>query len=122
METRRHATGNAQLIVLIVIAVLLAAGIVALDRYNAGSRDMLMVETHGLKMITALSKYRQEIGAYPDSLDKLVPQFAPAVSNCPSGSTMEYRVTAGEYELRCERVVFKVQPYHYSSRTRSWDG
>ena len=121
METRRQATGNAQLIVLIVIALVLAAGIIVLDRYNAGSKDMLMVETRGMQMIGALSKYRQETGAYPESLEKLVPEFAPAVSNCPTGSSMEYRLVAGEYELRCEKVVFKVQPYHYSSRTRSWD-
>ena len=121
MRTRRHAKGNAQLVVLILIAVVLAAGIVALDRYNAGSKDMLTVETRGLRMITALSKYRQETGAYPEDLDKLVPQFAPSISSCPAGGAMEYRLAGGEYELRCDKVVFKMQPYHYSSRTRSWD-
>ena len=121
MRTRRAATGGAQLAVLIVIALVLAAGILVLDRYNAGAKEMLMVETRGLQMISALSKYRRETGAYPESLDKLVPQFAPAVSNCPGGGSMEYRLTAGEYELRCQKVVFKVQPYHYSSRTRAWD-
>jgi type II secretory pathway pseudopilin PulG len=120
MQTKRVA-GSAQLIVLVVIALVLAAVIVVLDRYNAGSKDMLTVETRGMQMITALSKYRQENGAYPDSLEKLVPQFAPAVGNCPSGASMEYRAAAGEYELRCENVVFKVQPYRYNSRTRSWD-
>jgi hypothetical protein len=121
METRRHATGSAQLIVLIVIAVVLAAGIVLLDRYNAGSRDMLTVETRGMHMISALTKYKIETGGYPDSLDKLVPQFAPAVSACPNGGSMEYRLSGTDFVLTCQSVVFKRAPYHYDSRTKSWD-
>jgi type II secretory pathway pseudopilin PulG len=122
MQTKRRATGSGQLIVLIVIAVLLAAGIVVLDRYNAGSRDMLTVETRGMQMVSALTKYKLEHGGYPDSLDKLVPTFAAAVSSCPSGGTMEYRLSGSDYVLVCQKVVFKLQPYRYDSRTRSWDG
>jgi hypothetical protein len=121
METRRHAAGRAQLIVLIAIAVVLAAGIVVLDRYNAGSKDTLTVETRGMQMISALTKYRIETGAYPDSLDKLVPKFAAAVSACPNGGAMQYRLSGGDYVLTCNGVVFKYRPYHYDSRTRSWD-
>lgn len=122
MKVRRRVAGAGQLIVLVGIALVLAAGILFLDRYNAGSRDMLTVETRGTQMISALSRYRIDTGSYPDSLDKLVPKFAPAAAACPNGGAMEYRLTGNEYVLSCEKVVFKLQPYRYDSRTRSWDG
>ena len=120
MGTRRDTTGAGQLVVLIVIAVVLAIGFVALDRYNAGSKDMLTVETRGMQMVSALTRYRLENGNYPDSLDKLVPKFTVAVGTCPSGGAMEYRLTGNDYVLACEKVVFKMQPYRYDSRSRSW--
>jgi hypothetical protein len=122
MKSRRHQAGTGQLIVLVAIAAVLAAGILVLDRYNAGSRDMLTVETRGMHMVSALTRYKIETGSYPDSLDKLVPNFATAVGACPSGGTMEYRLTGNDYVLACEKVVFKLQPYRYDSRTRSWNG
>jgi hypothetical protein len=122
MKTRRHQAGAGQLIALVAIALVLAAGILVLDRYNAGSRDMLTVETRGMHMVSALTRYKIETGSYPDSLDKLVPNFAATVGACPSGGTMEYRLTGNDYVLACEKVLFKLQPYRYDSRTRSWDG
>jgi hypothetical protein len=122
MNSRRHAAGAGQLLVLVAIAAVLAAGIVVLDRYNAGSRDMLTVETRGMQMVSALSKYKIETGNYPDQLDKLVPKFAAAVGACPSGGAMEYRLNGNDYVLACEKVLFKLQPYRYDSRTRSWKG
>jgi hypothetical protein len=119
--TRGSVSGSVQLIVLTVIAVVLAVGFFALDRYNAGSKDMLMTETRGLQMIGALTRYRQETGGYPDRLDKLVPKFAQAVSKCPNGETIEYHLTAaGDYNLTCQSVVFRQQPYSYDSKTRTW--
>jgi type II secretory pathway pseudopilin PulG len=120
MATRQSAAGNAQLVVLIVIAVILAVGLVVLDRYNAGEKDALVVETRGLQMISGLTRYKQETGDYPDSLDRLVPKHAPVVSTCPSGGTMEYQRTGNDYMLSCQKVVFKQQPYSYDSRTRIW--
>jgi type II secretory pathway pseudopilin PulG len=120
MGTRRDTTGAGQLVVLIVIAVVLAIGFVALDRYNAGSKDMLTVETRGMQMVSALTRYKLETGSYPDNLDKLVPKFTAAVGACPSGGAMEYRLTGNDYVLACEKVVFKMQPYRYDSRSRSW--
>jgi hypothetical protein len=122
MKASRRVSGAGQLIVLVAIAIVLAAGILFLDRYNAGSRDMLAVETRGTQMISALTKYKIETGSYPDSLDKLVPKFASAAAACPSGGAMEYRLTGSDYTLSCEKVVFKLRPYRYDSRTRSWDG
>ena len=121
MKKNRHdAAGNAQLIVLIVVALVLAAGFVALDRYNAGSRDMLTVETRGLQMVSALTKYKLDTGAFPDKLEKLVPKYVAAISRCPSGGSMEYQLVGNDYVLTCDKVVFKQQPYSYDSRTRSW--
>jgi type II secretory pathway pseudopilin PulG len=120
MEKKRHSGGFAQLVVLVVIALVLAAGVIALDRYNAGARDMLTVETRGMQVVSALTKYKLENGSYPDELDKLVPKFATALATCPSGGAIEYRVSGNDYVLGCEKVVFKMQPYRYDSRSRSW--
>jgi hypothetical protein len=120
MTTRTKSSGSVQLIVLIVIAVVLAAGFFALDRYNAGAKDMLTVETRGLQMISGLTKFRQETGNYPERLDQLVPKFATAVSKCPNGEAIAYRVSGTDYSLSCQGVTFRQQPYGYDSKTRAW--
>jgi hypothetical protein len=120
MTTRRNTGGFGQLVFLVFIALVLAAGVLALDRYNAGARDMLTVETRGMQMVSALTKYKLENGSYPDNLDKLVPKFATSVGACPAGGAIEYHVSGNDYVLSCDRVVFKMQPYRYDSRTRSW--
>lgn len=78
--------GNAQLIALVVLAVLLAAGYFALDMYSGGQKDMLTVETRGMSMIQGLTKHKLDAGSYPDSLDKLMPKYVATISNCPSVS------------------------------------
>ena len=119
MNTRRSG-GFGQLVFLVAIALVLAAAVLALDRYNAGTRDMLTVETRGMQMVSALTRYKLETGGYPDALEKLVPKFTTAVGTCPAGGAIQYRVSGSDYVLSCDKVVFKVQPYQYSSRTRAW--
>jgi hypothetical protein len=119
-KTRRRHGGFGQLVFLVIIALVLAAGVLALDRYNAGSRDMLTVETRGMQVVSALTKYKLENGSYPEELGKLVPKFATAVASCPNGGAIGYRVSGSDYVLSCDKVVFKMQPYRYDSRTRSW--
>ncbi len=114
--------GAGQIVPLAVVAVLLAAGYVAIDMYSASQKDMLTVETRGLQMISALAAYRRESGAYPDALDKLVPKYAVAVSKCPDGTPIGYVLAANEYVLSCRNVVLKYKPYSYDSRSKSWDG
>ena len=82
---KTHKQNTGQIVVLIVVAVLLAIGYLALDRYTEGQKDMLGVETRGLYMIQGLTRYRQDANALPDSLDKLVPKYVPAVAKCPDG-------------------------------------
>jgi hypothetical protein len=120
VNCRRSQAGKGQVIALVVIVVILAAGYVALDRYSAGQKDMLIVETRGLQMISALTKYKQETGSYPDALDKLVPKYAPAMSICPNGASIGYRLAGGEYALSCDNVVFKQKTYSYDSRAKVW--
>jgi type II secretory pathway pseudopilin PulG len=120
MNKKRHSGGFAQLVILVVVAVVLAAGVLALDRYNAGARDMLTVETRGMQVVSALTKYRLENGSYPDDLGKLVPKFATALGTCPTGGAIEYHLSGNDYVLSCDKVVFKMQPYRYDSRTRLW--
>ena len=114
--------GTGQIIALASVAALLAAGYFALDRYAEGQRGMLTVETRGLNMVQALTRHKLEKGAYPDSLDKLVPQFAPVVSKCPDGQNMAYQLAGPEYTLSCQNVVFKMKPYSYDSASKAWKG
>lgn len=121
MQAEKKA-GMGQVIALVVVALVLAAGYVALDRYSAGQKDMLTVETRGMNMIQALTRSKLESGNYPDALEKLVPQFTPAIAKCPNGSNIAYKLAGAEYTLSCEGIVFKSKPYTYDSRTKGWTG
>jgi len=122
MHTANRQTGGSQIVLLVVIAVALAAAYVAIDLYTGGEKDMLTVETRGMNMVSALSAYKRESGAYPDALDKLVPKYVLAVGKCPEGAPMSYLVSGGEYMLSCQKVVFKSMPYNYDSRSKRWGG
>ncbi|HEY6241196.1 MAG TPA: hypothetical protein VIW78_10190 [Burkholderiales bacterium] len=122
MDAANRKAGGSQVILLIVIAVALAAAYVAIDLYTGGEKDMLTVETRGVHMISALSTYKRESGAYPASLGQLVPKHVLAVSRCPGGAPMDYLLSGGEYMLSCPKVVFKSMPYGYDSRSKRWAG
>jgi len=122
MSAGNRQAGVSQIVLLVVIAVALAAAYVAIELYTGGEKDMLTVETRGVHMISALSAYRRESGAYPEALDKLVPKYVLAVSQCPSGVPMGYLVSSGEYVISCPNVVFKSMPYSYDSRSKRWRG
>jgi hypothetical protein len=117
---RRKIAGSVRIVTLVAIAIVLAVGFVVLDRYNSGSKEQLAVETRGLQMISALSRYKLESGNFPDSLVRLVPKQAREISKCPNGTSIEYEAADGEYLLTCRDVGFRKQPYRYDSRTRSW--
>lgn len=114
--------GKSQVVVLVLIAVALGAAYVAIDLYGGGEKDMVMVETRGTQMVSAVSAFKRDQGAYPESLDKLVPKYALAVAKCPGGAPMGYVLAAGEYTLSCTHVVFKYLPYNYDSRSKRWGG
>jgi len=122
MNAANRQAGVSQIVLLVVIAVALAAAYVAIELYTGGEKDMLTVETRGVHIISALSAYRRESGAYPEALDKLVPKYVLAVSQCPSGAPMGYLVSSGEYVISCPNVVFKSMPYSYDSRSKRWRG
>ncbi len=122
MNTANRQAGVSQIVLLVMIAVALAAAYVAIDLYTGGEKDMLTVETRGVGMISALSAYKRESGAYPEALDKLVPKYVLAVSKCPSGAPMGYVVSNGEYVISCPNVVFKSMPYSYDSQSKRWRG
>jgi hypothetical protein len=122
MHAANRQAGGSQIVLLVVIAVALAAAYVAIDLYTGGEKDMLTVETRGVNMVSALSAYKRESGAYPDALDKLVPKYVLAVGKCPGGAPMGYLVSGGEYMLSCQKVVFKSMPYNYDSRSKRWAG
>ena len=122
MSAGNRQAGVSQIVLLVVIAVALAAAYVAIELYTGGEKDMLTVETRGVHMISALSAYRRESGAYPEALDKLVPKYVLAISQCPSGAPMGYLVSSGEYVISCPNVVFKSMPYSYDSRSKRWRG
>jgi len=122
MNAANRYAGLSQIVLLVVIAAALAAAYVAVDFYTGGEKDMLTVETRGVGVISALSAYKRESGAYPEALDKLVPKYVPAVSKCPGGAPMGYLVSSGEYVISCPNVVFKSMPYSYDSRSKRWRG
>jgi hypothetical protein len=122
MRGKNLQGGVSQIVPLVAIAVVLAAGYVAVDVYSEGQKDMLTVETRGLQVVSALSKYKRESGSYPETLDKLVPKYASAVEKCPNGEPMGYIISAGEYTLSCSHVIFKYKPYSYDSRLKNWSG
>ncbi|TMG91668.1 MAG: hypothetical protein E6H72_08795 [Betaproteobacteria bacterium] len=122
MNAANRQAGLSQIVLLVVIAVALAAAYVAIDLYTGGEKDMLTVESRGVGMISALSAYKRESGAYPEALDKLVPKYVSAVSQCPGGVPMGYLVSSGEYVISCPNVVFKSMPYSYDSRSKRWRG
>ena len=122
MNSANRQAGLSQIVLLIVIAVALAATYVAIYLYTGGEKDMLTVETRGVGMISALSAYKRDSGAYPETLDKLVPKYVLAVSKCPNGASMGYVVSGGEYVISCPNVVFKSMPYSYDSRSKRWHG
>ena len=122
MKAVNRQAGVSQIILLVVVAVALAAAYVAIELYTGGEKDMLSVESRGVVMISALSAYKRESGAYPEALDKLVPKYVPAVSKCPGGVPMGYLVSSGEYVISCPNVVFKSMPYSYDSRSKRWRG
>ena len=119
-RNKNKQQGKSQMIVLVIITGLLAIGYVALDRYTEGEKNVLITETRGMNMVQALSKFKAESGNYPDSLDKLVPKHAAAVSKCPGGEPMAYKLAGAEYTLTCPKVVFATNPYSYDSRTKAW--
>ncbi|HET7200875.1 MAG TPA: hypothetical protein VFI80_08720 [Burkholderiales bacterium] len=114
--------GVGQVILLVVVAIVLAVGYVAIDLYAGGQKEVTVVETRGVQMMSALSAFKRDQGAYPDALDKLVPKYVLAVARCPGGAPMSYLASAGEYVLSCSHVVFKYLPYTYDSRSKSWGG
>ena len=122
MNAANRQAGLSQIVLLAVIAVALAAAYVAIDLYTGGEKDMLTVETRGVRIISALSAYKRASGTYPETLDKLVPQYVLAVSKCPNGASMGYVVSGGEYVISCQNVVFKTMPYSYDSRSKRWRG
>lgn len=122
MREAAFQRGTGQIVLLVAVAVVLAVGYVAIDVYSGGQRDMLVVETRGVQMVSTLSAFKRDQGSYPDVLDKLVPKYALAVAKCPGGTPMGYVLSAGEYTLSCSHVVFKYLPYQYDSRSKSWGG
>jgi hypothetical protein len=113
-------TNVGQIVTLVIIAVILGAGYVALDFYTEGEKNKTITESRGTQISQALSKHKLEAKAYPDSLDKLVPKFAPAVPKCPGGDAFAYQAAGEDYSLGCQNVGFKMKPYSYSSKTRVW--
>jgi len=122
MSRANLQAGVGKVVPLAIVAIVLAAGYVAIYMYSGNEKEMLQVETRGMQMISALSSYRRASGEYPETLDKLVPEHAIAVSKCPNGESMGYIPEADAYVLFCRDVVFKKKPYTYSSRSRSWSG
>lgn len=74
-------------------------------------------------VIAALDKYRSVKGGYPDSLDKLVPEYISEMPGCKPSTQqpqMHYWLSedSGEYILSCTVLVY--MRHSYSSDTKQW--
>ncbi len=119
-KTQSRRAGAANVITLVVVAVVLAIVYLLLDRYSEGQKYVAMTEARGTQIIQGLAKHKLEAGAYPAALAALAPKFMPALPNCPNGEPFAYALNGGEYTLTCQGVVFKSGPYGYDSRAKAW--
>jgi hypothetical protein len=123
MQARKQEQrGAAQVIALVVVAVVLAGAYVGLDFYSEGQKNIAITESRGANLINGLTKHKLEAGGYPDSLDKLVPKYLSGLPKCPNGEPFAFQVSGSEFTLTCQKVVFKSNPYVYTSRSRAWAG
>ena len=118
----RTAVGSARVISMVVLAVILVCAYVALDFYTGGQQNASIVEGRGGAIVDALSRYKREAGALPDSLDKLAPKYLAVVAKCPNGQPYAYKPAGADYTLTCQEVLFKSKPYQYDSKSRTWAG
>jgi len=59
---------------------------------------------HGLSIALALELFKQDRGAYPESLDALVPGYLPALPENPYASGLfTYKRVENDYVLSCLR-------------------
>ncbi len=119
---KQGQSGSAQVIALVVVAVVLAGAYVALDFYSEGQKNIAIAESRGANLINGLTKHKLEAGNYPDALDKLVPKYLSGLPKCPNGDPFAFQVSGSEFTLTCQKVVFKSNPYTYTSRNRAWAG
>ncbi len=122
MKLFKATIGSTRVIAMIVLVVILVCAYIALDFYTGGQQNASMVEGRGGAITNALSGFKRETGALPDTLQKLVPKYLPSLNNCPNGKPYAYQPAGAEYTLTCDDVLFKTKPYHYDSKTRSWAG
>jgi len=118
----KSESGSARVISMVVLVVILVCGYVALDFYTGGQQNASMVEGRGGAIVGALSGYKRETGSLPDTLEKLVPKYLPALAKCPNGQPYGYKPAGQEYTLSCQEVLFKSKPYQYDSKSRAWSG
>jgi type II secretory pathway pseudopilin PulG len=118
----KSEAGSARVISMVVLVVILVCGYVALDFYTGGQQNASMVEGRGGAIVGALSGYKRETGSLPDTLEKLVPKYLPALAKCPNGQPYGYKPAGQEYTLTCQEVLFKSKPYQYDSKSRAWAG
>ena len=118
----RFAAGSVRVISMVVLVAILVCAYVALDFYTSGQQNASMAEGRGGAIVAALSRYKRETGALPDTLDKLAPKYVPVLPKCPNGQAYAYQPAAAEYTLTCQEVLFKSKPYQYDSKSRAWSG
>jgi hypothetical protein len=118
----KSAAGSARVISMVVLVVILVCGYIALDFYTGGQQNASVVEGRSGAIIGALSGYKRDTGGPPDTLEKLVPKYLPALVKCPNGQPYGYKPAGTEYTLTCQEVLFKSKPYQYDSKSRAWGG
>ena len=60
MSTEKNNGGAGQVIALVVVAVILGIGYVALDYYSDGEKNKAIAESRGMQVVQAISRYKLE--------------------------------------------------------------
>lgn len=81
------------------------------------------IETSLSPVIAALSKYRSVNARYPESLNKLAPEYLSVLPGCAPGEPAPQILywldkDSGEYQLICPLLI--THHYYYNSKTKQW--
>jgi hypothetical protein len=103
------------------VGLMVIGAILLVSAPVSSSIQTRLLELRLQPVITALKTYRESNGSYPDSLNKLIPDYLQSVPSCPNHRiaffTREEADTA-QFSLTC--VTFGFNKHTYDSAARTW--
>jgi len=85
------------------------------------SRTLETLESQGPVLLTAIERYKQETGDYPNQLTDLVPRYLPTLFEpCPLTTGWGYDNFGGRFGLSCRSSETTGEVYLYDDDERRW--